>query len=201
MLLEYSKRIEHLFIFFFVLAKILYLLLLSFGVATIPLTYALSYLFAKPSSGFVFLIIVFFLIGFICNIIFSVLDFLVNYPILETPDTTMSFWYTFLLVFLRIVPIFSMLFGFQKVQKLGVVARLCTDLHITDLCGSEKGKDLLKIKFLQGCCPETCTDMCYLEENPFSFRKAGAGPEVTYMIVTGLLSFLLIILFESKNSF
>src|SRR5690606_31917807 len=70
---------------------VLYLLLFAFGVSTIPVSYFISYKFQKPSSGFVFLIIIFFLIGFIGNMILSVFDLMINYMNSDM-DSVKNFW-------------------------------------------------------------------------------------------------------------
>lgn len=172
----------------------LFLLLFSFGISTIPVVYFLSYRFQKPSSGFVFLIIIFFLVGFIGNIVLSVMDTAVNYFDADSPAIK-NFWMPFLLFFLRFVPIFSMLFGYQKVHKLAAFGKFCKDMP-PGTCDSIYSNSSSSFK---GCCPGVCGDMCYLSGNPFAMTKFGAGPEMLYMFCTGIFCFSMIVLGESRS--
>lgn len=174
-------------------AIVLFILLFAFGVSTIPLAYFLSYPFKKPSSGFVFLIILFLIVGFIGNIIFSSLDVGMNN--LGVPLTEIrNFWYPFLLFILRFIPIFSMLFGYQKVQKLSAFTKMCKAVPLDQTCRTLNANST---NFLRGCCPDICGEMCYATANPFAMNVYGSGIEVIYMLITGLVSFLLIALYET----
>ena len=133
--------------------------------------------------------------------IFSVIDLLTNYLKMDV----IGIWFDLLLYLFRIVPIFSMLFGYQKVQKLSLFSQICGPEGIIRdrLCEMEEANyhKHKETNILSGCCSSICGDMCYMDQNPFSYSKAGSGTEVTYMMVIGLLSFLLIVLYESKFKF
>ncbi|KAH9405759.1 hypothetical protein TYRP_014055, partial [Tyrophagus putrescentiae] len=170
----------------------LFVLLFTFGISTVPVSYFLSYRFQKPSSGFVFLIIVFFLVGFIGNIIFSILDVMFNYFDADLP-AVQNFWMPFILFFLRFIPIFSMLFGYQKVHMLAAFGSFCKNMQ-NGTCDNMKPDDSSPYK---GCCSNVCGDKCYLTGNPFAVTKYGAGQEMIYMFCTGIFCFTMIVLAET----
>lgn len=169
-----------------------------FGLSTIPIAYILSFRFKKPSSGFVFMVIAFFLFGFLLNLFLSIIDLLRNFIGM---DYILGDWYERILDVARIVPIFSFLFGYQKVYKLTTFGKICGQFPPKTLEGLcqliDIGDNTLQV--LKGCC-EDC-DPCYNNVKPFAFDKYGAGFEILYMVLCGLLCFAAILLYEGMFYF
>lgn len=174
----------------FVVASALFLMILSFGVSTIPLVYALTFQFSSSSSGFIFIVIFYLVFGFIGNIVFSIFHILNNY----VGISVLVKWINPLLLIVRIVPIFSLLYGYQKIYLLSVMNGVCRNMkNLDELC-----KVLSDQNIMLGCCPEKCGNKCYSQENAFNFSPIGAGTELLYLFLSGLFFFVLIVVFESK---
>lgn len=168
----------------------LFFLLLSFGVATIPLSYLLSYYFRTPSSGFVVMVVIFIITGLIANIAMSVvhtMSSLAGMPIMSEGVEQL------VLAIFRLFPIFSFLFGYQKVYLLSQVSTICKLIPLDDFCQMDK-KRMMPI--LVGCCPNICEDRCYDGKNTFALSSFGCGVEVLYLFAVGITFFVLIIFGE-----
>lgn len=174
------------------LASALFLMILLFGMSTIPVVYAFSYFFSSSPGGYIFITILYLVFGFIANIIFSVLHILNNYVHLDL----MTYWLNPVLMIIRIVPIFSLLHGYQKVYLLSAMNAFCRNSNLDQMC-SVLTPDMKNM--LTGCCPTICGNECYSNENAFNFTSIGAGIELVYLFLSGTLFFLLIILFECKS--
>jgi len=161
-----------------------------FGLSTIPIAYILSFRFKKASSGFVFMVIVFFLFGLVFNIFLSIVEFMRTFA----GSHFMDGWFETIVTIVRAVPIFSFLFGYQKVYKLSCLSKFCDAMdpaELAKMCSSNSTLDILS----QGCCPGKCNP-CFKDFNPFSTSKYGAGIEVLYMLIGGIVCFALIVLYE-----
>lgn len=134
--------------------------------------------------------------GLISNILMSMLDFIDNFLDLNVFPWTFSFLYL-----LRIVPIFSMLFGYQKLYKLSTFSRICHQVPFLEFeCAALKSHEdyTLAGLVLRGCCPELCGDKCFSTGSPWTMGMYGSGTEVIYLIVSGLFYLTVIIMFECK---
>ncbi len=172
-------------------APALFLLILSFGVATIPVVYAFSFFFTSPPSGYVFVVILYLVFGLIGNIIFSVFHICNNFFAMNVGGS----WAESALWLFRAVPIFSMLFGYQKIYLLSVMSSVCRSNNIDQMCGSFTNETS---RMMLGCCPGKCGDHCFSQASAFSFSSIGAGTELASLFLSGLVFFLLIVVYECK---
>jgi len=151
------------------------------------------------------LLVVFFLVGFICNIIFSVLDLLRTYF-----QLTNVYSFAAILYPLRLLPIFALLYGHQKIHKLSAFAQLCGKLRqakmLDTLCallnGNEKSQHELTTSILKGCCGNTCDQdggLCYEHQSLLAVNEFGLGIELICMIVCGLLCMSAILIYECER--
>lgn len=170
-------------------------MILLFGMSTIPVAYAFSYLFSSPAGGFTFIIIFYLVFGLIGNIIFSILHILNHYSHFDI----LTNWVVSLLMIARIVPIFSLLYGYQKVYLLSAMNGLCKSFKDIDTVCKSLPHDSKSL--ISGCCPSICGNQCYSKQNAFNFTPLGAGIELVYLFVTGIFFFSLILIFESKFKF
>ena len=169
------------------------MILFAFGIGVIPQVYALSYLFSSPSTGFVYLVIIFLIFGFIGNLAMSIWDLMQNFFHVELT------FLTSLLLPLRTMPIFSMLFGYQKLYKISSFAHICNSLDpklLDSLCGLI---DPNSSSLFRGCCPNQCGDMCYQNASPFTFTAYGSMSELFFLIFTGIFYLSIIIIYESMK--
>lgn len=172
----------------------LFFLLFSFGVATIPLSYLLSFFFETPSSGFVVMVIIYILTGLIANLGMSVIDTMMHIAGMAFSEQL----FQFLVNTLRLFPIFSFLFGYQKVYRLSVLNQMCTSIRsVGDFCSGNIDN---MNAFLRGCCVGKCGDNCYDTQSTFAFNWYGCGVEVCFLFVFGIVCFALIIIGEGLYS-
>ena len=108
-------------------ATVLYGLLASFGLGIIPFAYLLSYSFSKTFRGFSVMMQICSYLGTIAVAVFSVGDLLLNYFGFQNP-ALYALYVAFSSVF-RILPIFSVLFGYQKLYKLAQFSQYCHGLE------------------------------------------------------------------------
>lgn len=181
------------------IATALFMLIFGFGVAAIPFAYAFSYGFTNAHSAFLFLTIGSLLFGLIMNAILSGANVI---QLIHEEKGTIS-WYLvhFAIPICRIVPIFSFLFGYAKVNLVNTFAQICNSSSSPDamkqMCASFDVKDKHPLK---ACCPGKCGDFCIVNQNAFSLHdKMGAGVELMYLLVVGVLFMVGIIVYESKS--
>ncbi|KAI2807884.1 hypothetical protein RDWZM_005336 [Blomia tropicalis] len=169
----------------------LFLMILFFGLSTIPVTYGFSYFFTSPVSGFTFMTILYLAFGFIANLIFSIMNILINYARFDLPFG----WIEPVLVVIRGVPIFSMLYGYQKIYLLSSMTKFCKSIRDVELICSSLSNSTPSM--ITGCCPELCGSRCFSNENAYSYNDIGAGKELIYLVASGTSFFLFMILFEA----
>lgn len=166
----------------------MFTLIFAFGVAAIPVAYALSYYFKTSNHGFVFLVLLYLLFGMIFNLIFAYLYFIS----MKTSDSRMKVFIKIGLPIVRLVPIFSFLFGFDKVYILNLAnSNFCP--YFNETCPIFKAVNdsvYSENKLLLSCCPGLCRDFCINNQNPFSVaNELGAGVELIYLFAVGIIVF------------
>ncbi|CAG2161807.1 unnamed protein product [Oppiella nova] len=171
----------------------LFLMLFLFGFASIPLAYCFSLLLNKPSTGFAVLVILYLLFGVMSISAMGVLDLIVN---VMKMNIISSVKFNTILSFFRLIPVFSMSFGIQKLYRIGSFAQICKEYeskNMTLLCSFIDRKSIL-----YGCCIDKCspTNECYSNQNPLSFDHNGVGQEFVYLVASGLFFMAILLLFE-----
>ena len=154
------------------------------------------------------------LFGFICIIIFGIIHaFEILTPTNTWQPLALSI-YTWSRSALRLVPIFSFLYGYQKVYILSIASGMCRfmdDASTLKFTCAKIGKILEKAKngevlsdietqlmIMAGCCEEFCAPNCYGVANAFQFGNLGAGVELANLFSVGLATVMLIVLYECK---
>ncbi len=172
----------------------LFLMLFLFGFASIPLAYCFSFWLKKPSTGFAVLVVIYLLFGLIANSAMGVLDLMINVMNLK-PISISTF--KLLLGIFRLIPVFSMSFGIQKLYRIGSFAQICKEYavkqNMTIMCSY-----VSKSEFMYGCCREKCepNNECYDSKNPLQFDNFGVGQEFLYLLFDGLLFMIILLIFE-----
>ncbi|RWS30311.1 ATP-binding cassette sub-family A member 1-like protein [Leptotrombidium deliense] len=171
----------------------LYLLLLFFGISSIPVAYVISFVPKTPSSGFALLVILFLIFG----VILSIIDFILKIVVIGgsiSQDT-----YSCFESFIRIFPLISLTKGIVKLYYTGTVSKLCQRLStdaINIMCSHIKEKDILF-----GCCKDKCKNSaigCFEWENPFQWKGNGIVQELTTMLIDSIVFFCILSLIESR---
>ena len=170
---------------------------------TIPLAYFLTYIFDVNSSGFTFAVIVFLIMGLIGNLFMGVCDFLINNFGIRSGflNATQA-----VLPYIRCIPIFSMLFGYQKLYKSNLFYKLCSTVgkNLEELCKNltDNNDQFGMNQMLKGCCPDICQedDSCY-DSGSYSFGRFGSGPEILTLFGSGLVFMVLVILYENFQQY
>ena len=183
-------------------------LIFMYGLAVIPFAYTLSYCFAKTSRGYTVMIQISSYLGTLGGSLLATGDLMINYYNVQS-SVFRGFYFT-LLYPLRIVPIFSVVFGFQKIYRLSNFARFCEKLDINQqlesICrsiitqrGNNTNDNDSDGDIFRGCCVEVCNDSCYVQTSPWSVTsKFGIGTEIIYLLVTGIIFFISIVAYECK---
>ena len=95
-------------------------------------------------------------------------------------------------------PLFALNMGFSKIYLIGSVKSFCQDfqikVNITEKC-IEKSKNFII------CCDYFCNTLVCPESSPFSFERIGIFVELSFMIVSALVFWFLLIVFESMICF
>lgn len=138
--------------------------------------------------------------GLIGNLVISVMHLL---SILIIPDLIKNV--AVILNLLRLIPIFSMLFGYQKLYLLTTLKKLCGNIDpatLWFLCQMNRTipqGDTFRSLIPIGCCASLCADSCYQNSTPIDFNDAGSGIELASLYLTGLLYLFFAIFFECKH--
>lgn len=179
-------------------ASALFALLFGYGVAVIPFAYILSYKFEKTSRGFQVIMQIFTYLGTLPSALFGGADLWLNY--FGAPYPAVNVIFHALLSVFRVVPIFSVIFGYQKLYKLQEFSGSCLQLQkegkLDQLCATIPA-NLTGYPF-KGCCANVCGDTCFFEASPWGFTRYGIGTEVLYMVITGIIWISIIIAYECK---
>ena len=141
-----------------------------FGFASIPLAYLTSLRLKKPSSGYALLVIIYLITGLILVVAFGLLDFMIN---TLRADFMSSSTLEVILFFARLLPVFSMSFGIQKIYKVGSYQKACA--MILPIYLDHQCQYMEKNRALWGCCLNKCeaNNECYYQMNVLEFGSNG----------------------------
>ncbi|RWS10623.1 ATP-binding cassette sub-family A member 1-like protein [Dinothrombium tinctorium] len=181
---------HEIFLSHFESASALFLLLIFFGIACIPLAYVWSFIFAKSSTGFAVLVIVFLLLGIVLSPVDVVLKMIPDYE--STYDTFQ--W------IVRISPLMALTKGIIKLYDIGSKGSICDAFNkeILELkCTTLRPGDLLS-----GCCFEKCqaNNNCYKWTNPYKWGKQGILEELVMLTADFILFTFILVLCELNVS-
>ena len=180
----------------------LIMMLMGFGFASIPLAYCLSLVLQQPSTGFSFLVITYLLFGIIAMIIMGTLDLVYKLKFFATMSGTT--YNSFLYIF-RLIPVFSMSFGLQKLYMTSSLENICQKFAFKTDDPSAKGLgesycDAIGFGVLKDCCVRCIRSKdCSLDESPLSFGDYGVAIEFIYLMVTGIVFLVIVLLIDSES--
>ncbi|CAG2109717.1 unnamed protein product, partial [Medioppia subpectinata] len=176
----------------------LFLMFFLFGVAAIPLAYLFSLRLSLPSTGYATLVIILLLTGLVLVLTFGILDLM----LLSGSDVMSRDTLDALVMTARVLPVFSMSFGIQKLYKVGSYQKACLD--------SAK-ETLLKVCIptlrtddpFYGCCDNLCRHRgeCYDQLNALRFDEKGINSvavEFLFLIGSGIVFLLILWLIEGN---
>ncbi|KAJ6217457.1 hypothetical protein RDWZM_008614 [Blomia tropicalis] len=176
-------------------ATALFALFTTYGFAIIPFAYCLSYFFEKTSRGMTVMIQISSYLGTIIGCILGVGDLMINN--FGQHNAGLETAYYILLYIIRVMPAFSIIFGYQKLYKLVEFANYCQQLdeakQLNIICSTILSNET---SIFKSCCPGICGDSCYREVNPWGFSKFSVLPEIIYMVFIGIICFSIISAYE-----
>lgn len=122
------------------------------------------------------------------------------YVFLHIKNMQIISWTVFniILALLRVVLVFSMCFGIQKLYTIGGFSQFCKDVskkhNISLICMNV----LDEKNTFYGCCKEKCLpkNQRYESHNPLKFDNYGVGIEFLYMVIDEFVFFLVLWVFE-----
>ncbi|KAH8273382.1 hypothetical protein KR018_002047 [Drosophila ironensis] len=145
--------------------------MLLFGFAALPFLYILSLFFAEPASGFSRVSI----INIFCGMAMFLVVLMMSSTLFNTGNTAATLGSVF-----RIFPHFSLAMGLNNIY---------TNTATRNACEKAGLPPILLCELLPLCC-----DI----KSYFGWEKPGVLKETVYMIVTGLVCFLIIIILEFR---
>ncbi|XP_077558186.1 phospholipid-transporting ATPase ABCA3-like [Haemaphysalis longicornis] len=177
-----------------------YMMMLCYGWASIPVAYMTSLVCNQPSTGYVAIASVSIMAGMVLNTSMSLLYLL---PTLtgrwdngtqETPYLDAALW-----VF-RGIPSFALTWGISNCLQIAQERVMCKYMSTFDrllFCenfGLERIPDHLN-RFIE-CCPEKCRD-CLLSKGCLTWEKMSGGRDVLLMLFVGLALLSLVTALDS----
>ncbi|XP_040061354.3 LOW QUALITY PROTEIN: phospholipid-transporting ATPase ABCA3 [Ixodes scapularis] len=175
------------------LAGATYFLLLLYGWAAIPFSYLFSYVKKTPSAGYALLTTINVITGVMLSIVISVVFFLGKLKVFGIDEEALakSMWA------LRLVPGFSVTWGFANIHEIGGDLRRCSQIPEAML---KSYCPMAAVFNIEVCC-QPCPDghgHCYVPRSAFSFSEFGAGREMALLFIVGIFLFALLAFFESN---
>lgn len=157
------------------------LVLVVFGIAVIPYTYILQFLFTTPATGFVVIIILAIISG-----LFTMLTvFIMRIPFLNVVDVAEALDWTFMVVF----PHYCLGMGFSNfyVNKLDLDFCFNQGINLPAFCPDPQNP----------CCKDCSGEFCLAwEENFLAWDYPGIGRNVFFMCIQCLVYFGLTLVIE-----
>ena len=145
----------------------LFFMVFLFGFASIPLAYLTSLKMKKPSTGYALLVIIYLISGLV---LVMTVEFMVLGGTLKGDGAKV------LRGFVRLLPVYSMSLGIEKLYKVGSFNAVCNQMNpillsyrCSKLTPSDHGKEIY------GCCKSLCEpkNECYYQMNPLSWSDHG----------------------------
>ncbi|XP_037937486.1 ATP-binding cassette sub-family A member 3-like [Teleopsis dalmanni] len=146
-----------------------FLVLLIFGFSVLPFTYWISTYFAEPATGFGRISI----INIFCGMALFIVITVISFDFFDTKDTADALQWVF-----RIFPQFSLASSLNKLYSNGATRDACE--------GQNSGENV------ESFCREL--PQCCNIEPYFSWNDPGILPEIIYMLVVGVIFFLIVVI-------
>ncbi|XP_058116458.1 phospholipid-transporting ATPase ABCA3-like [Anopheles ziemanni] len=154
-----------------------FLVLIVFGIAFLPVTYLFSFWFEVPATGFVKMMIV----NIFSGTIFFTAVFLLKFDAFDLSDVANGLEWAFM-----IFPLFSLSQSLSNINVLSTTETVCREQCTEDttaLCSAEYICSLL---------PQCC------DTNIFSWENTGINRQLMYMGVVGMVGFLILMGIEFR---
>ncbi|CAL1544560.1 unnamed protein product [Lymnaea stagnalis] len=155
-----------------------------YGWAMLPYMYFFSFGFSVPSTAYVWIT----MFNIITGVATLVVIVILSIPLIGLEDVSIVLEWVFLVIF----PNFCLSQGvfqfYQNYQNLDI----CRPIYEFNVCPF-----FSLIKETNPCCPGNCGDFClYYNNNYFGWEKSGVGRMMVFLVVQGLVMWLLIFLSE-----
>ncbi|XP_018496407.1 ATP-binding cassette sub-family A member 2 [Galendromus occidentalis] len=178
-------------------------LLILYGYAMIPLSYILAYIFNKPSTGFMYLLVFNVITGSIVVVVMALFDMLsiLNNDVFKFDINAINIS----LHVLNYVPAFGVVWGFVNIHVNGLAKSFCDttpDTIIAKYCPTK-----IESYFIRPCCnrcpgSDSDEDHCFVHTSPFLLdEREAAGFQMLALFIMGTISFLVLILIETNPQY
>lgn len=185
-----------------------------FGLSAITFAYLLAPIFGSPNKGFTTLVIVYIAIALLLSTGVTLYDFVEFLK--ESYHFSLGLTLTFPV--LHSLPIFSFLFGFQRITRWAVFSTICRELipsdnrhleqfvHNMSMQLEEKwpadeprllDPQIILFGLLRGCFPNLCGDRCYRRGILWNLTY-GPWLQMFYMILWAAVFFVLLLYQDRK---
>ncbi|XP_053658365.1 phospholipid-transporting ATPase ABCA3-like [Anopheles marshallii] len=154
-----------------------FLVLIVFGLAFLPVTYLFSYWFEVPATGFVKMMIV----NIFSGTIFFTAVFLLGFDGFDLKDVANGLEWAFM-----IFPLFSLSQSLSNINVLSTTESVCREQ-----C-TEETAALCSQEYICSLLPQCC------DTNIFSWETTGINRQLMYMGVVGLVGFLILMGIEFR---
>uniref|UniRef100_A0A6E8W4G1 ABC transporter domain-containing protein n=1 Tax=Anopheles coluzzii TaxID=1518534 RepID=A0A6E8W4G1_ANOCL len=154
-----------------------FLVLIVFGIAFLPVTYLFSFWFEVPATGFVKMMIV----NIFSGTIFFTAVFLLKFDGFDLKDVANGLEWAFM-----IFPLFSLSQSLSNINVLSTTASVCLEQ-----C-TEETASLCSQEYLCSLLPQCC------DTNIFSWESTGINRQLMYMGGVGLVGFLILMGIEFR---
>ncbi|XP_076318605.1 phospholipid-transporting ATPase ABCA3-like isoform X2 [Tachypleus tridentatus] len=167
-----------------------FLLMLLYGFASIPLSYIFSFIPKSPSAGFVLLAIINIIGGMILSLVCLIMETVRH----DLEDTVNILCWIF-----RFIPNFALTWGFGNINRISQVNNLC------DKITKENMKDICPILITVGNNPiMKCCELLYQNDDavpktsPVTWDRYGCGRDMLILFLSGIIFFSLLLLVETN---
>ncbi|OQR66154.1 ATP-binding cassette sub-family A member 1-like [Tropilaelaps mercedesae] len=179
------------------------LIFLMYAYAMTPLSYMASYMFNKPATGFMYLLVFNVVAGSIIVVVMAMLDSLSLLP--GNPFKLDIDAVDIFLHLLNYVPSFSVVWGFSNIHVNGLARDFCRDNRkiMETMC-----KDPNFSPFITPCCHACPTEQPHGENYTYCFehtsalalyKREGAGLQLLALFSTGTTLFIILLLMECNT--
>ncbi|PVD22915.1 hypothetical protein C0Q70_16175 [Pomacea canaliculata] len=158
---------------------VLWLVMMTYGLAVLPYSYILHFLFLVPTTGFVVLLNITFMTGLVT----ISMSFLFHIPGMDIPGSD-----TMENIFRILFPHFCFGFSILSMYVNKFTLNLCKNVNVTT-CPETQSP----------CCKDHCQKTCFPhEENYLALSYPAVGTNVVCMLVQGITFFALLLVLESQ---
>lgn len=174
---------------------IVFVVFLLYGWSVLPFVYMLHYLFMVPATGMV----VVSMVNLLSGLVFLLATYTLSIPILGTEDIGKALEW----IFVIFLPNFDLGLALMDMYTNAGYMDTCEGYNYKAVCElislNNANPNSTKIRLDPCCFPDNCpTDYCFtFFDNFLAWEKPGIGRECLFMLLQGVLFFIIVLLAET----